>query len=384
MPYNGRDKGKIIYIHWRGAFSVARFDLPGNAKALTRGTGNRLAPRFLCQWDYYKITRFTESRKALLLQAMNKVKFWLISFMILSSFFAFAQKKPTIMILPSDNWCNQRYFMTSFSNQGSTVKIPNYQEAFIEDAELPQVISKVGGVLTELGYSLKDAEREIKSISMKTAEDNVTSNRISGAMLNETPLDILKRRVKSDVIIQIWWKLNKESKGHSASFTLEAFDAYTNKRIATSTGTTKASQKVIPMLLEQAIKENIKPFDEQMSRWYDEQKKNGREITLTVRCWDNWGNDLGTEYDGNELTDCIQDWLTEHTVNGAFNLTDGTETFAQFEQVRIPLLDKQGRAMDARAFATELRKHLQKSPYNITSKVIIRGSGEAIIVLGEK
>lgn len=44
-------------------------------------------------------------------------------------------KKPTIMILPSDNWCNQRYFMTSFSNQGSTVKVPNYQQAFMEDTE---------------------------------------------------------------------------------------------------------------------------------------------------------------------------------------------------------------------------------------------------------
>jgi len=43
------------------------------------------------------------------------------------------------------------------------------------------------------------------------------------------------------------------------------------------------------------VKENIKPFDEQMSRWYDEQKKNGREIVLTVRCWDNWENDLETE-----------------------------------------------------------------------------------------
>ncbi|MFR3187684.1 MAG: hypothetical protein ACLTOV_06720 [Phocaeicola sp.] len=29
------------------------------------------------------------------------------------------------------------------------------------------------------------------------------------------------------------------------------------------------------------MKENIKPFDEQMSHWYDEQKKNGREIVLT-------------------------------------------------------------------------------------------------------
>ena len=121
-----------------------------------------------------------------------------------------------------------------------------------------------------------------------------------------------------------------------------------------------------------------------MSRWYDEQKKNGREIVLTVRCWDSWENDLETEYDGNELTDCIQDWLTQHTVNAAYNLSDGTETFAQFEQVRIPLLDERGRAMDARAFATELRKFLQKPPYNITSKVMMRGLGEAIIILGEK
>lgn len=239
-------------------------------------------------------------------------------------------------------------------------------------------------MLTELGYSLKDAEQEIKSINMRTAEDNVTTSKTSGASLVETPLDVLKRRVKSDIIIQIWWKLNRESKGHSASFTLEAFDAYTNKRIATSTGTTKASDEVIPVLLEQAVKENVKPFDEQMTRWYDDQKKNGRKIALTVRCWDSWENDLETEYDGYELTDCIQDWLAEHTVNGMFNLTDGTETFAQFEQVRIPLFNEKGRAMDARAFATELRCYLQKPPYNITSKVMIRGLGEAILVLGEK
>lgn len=288
------------------------------------------------------------------------------------------------MILPSDNWCNQRYFMTSFSNQGSTVKVPNYQQAFMEDTELPQVISKVGGILTELGYSLKDAEQEIKSIAIKTAENNVTSSKTSGAFLNETPLDILKRKVKSDIIIQIWWKLNREAKGHSASFTLEALDAYTNKRIATSTGTTKASNEVIPVLLEQAVRENIQAFDTQMTRWYEDQQKKGREIVLSVRCWDNWENDLETEYGGNELIDCIQDWLARHTVNGAFNLSDGTETFAQFEQVRIPLTDENGRAMDARAFATELRKFLQKPPYNITSKVIIRGLGEAIIVLGEK
>lgn len=293
-------------------------------------------------------------------------------------------KKPTIMILPSDNWCVQRYFTTDFDNQGTIVRIPNYQQAFQEDTELGQVISKIGGLLTKLGYSLKDAEQELKSIYTKQAEDNVTQSKTSGASFAETPLDILKRKIKSDIIIQIWWKLNRGASGTSASFTLEAFDAYTNKRIATSTGTTKSSTSPIPVLLEQAVKENVKPFDKQMDDWFAEQKQNGREITLNVRCWDNWDKDLETEYGGEELTDCIQAWLKKNCVFGSFNLTDGTETFAQFEQVRIPLYDEKGKAMDARSFATLLRKHLQQPPYNIISKVIIRGLGEATIVLGEK
>ncbi len=313
-------------------------------------------------------------------------KLFIVFTFLISAVLALAQqaKKPTIMILPSDNWCNQRYFMTNFSDQGNMVKVPNYQQAFLEDTELGQVISKVGVVLTSLGYSLKNAEQEIKSLNVKQTEDNVTMSKTSGASLVESPLDILKRRIKSDIVIQIWWKLNRETSGRSASFTLEAFDAYTNKRIATSTGTTKASKDAVPVLLEKAVQKHIKPFDKQMEEWFADQQRNGREITLTVRCWDNWDKDLENKYGGDELTDCVQSWLQKNCVNGAFNLIDGTKSFAQFEQVRIPLLDEKGQAMDARAFATKLRKHLQQPPYNITSKVIIRGLGEAVLILGEK
>ena len=293
-------------------------------------------------------------------------------------------KKPTIMLLPSDNWCAQRYFTQSFDNQGSIEKVSDYQRAFTEDIELPQVISKIGGVLTSMGYGLKDAEMEIKSIKVKQAEDNAMSSKTSSASIAESPLDVLKRRMKSDIVIQLWWNITKDHAGKIVSFSLEAFDSYTNKRIATATGNSKPSTEAIPVALERAVKDNIKEFDKQLDKWYDDQKKNGREIVLTVRCWDDWDNDLETEYDGEELTDCIQQWIRQNTVNSSFNLSDGTESFAQFEQVRIPLKDKNGKAMDARAFATSLRKHQQKAPYNIASKVIIRGLGEAIIILGEK
>lgn len=295
-----------------------------------------------------------------------------------------AQKKPTIMILPSDNWCEMRYFMTTYDNQGTKVKIPDYQLAFQQDTEIGPVISKIGGLLTSLDYSIKDAEQEIRRINLKTAEDNMTFSKTSAANLVESPLDLLKRRIKSDILIQISWHLNKEAMRRSVTFNLEAFDTYTSKRIASSTGTTMASQDPIPVILEQAVKERISEFDSQMTKWYANQQADGREIVLTIRCWDNWENDLETEYDGEELTDCIQDWLKLHTVSGNYNLTDGTETFAQFEQVRIPLFDERGNALDARGFATELRKYLNKPPFNITSKVMQRGLGEAIIVLGEK
>lgn len=294
-----------------------------------------------------------------------------------------AQKKPTIMILPSDHWCDMRYFMTTYDNQGTKVKTPDYQKAFIEDTEIGPVISKIGQVLTDMGYSLKDAEQELKSINTKTAEDNVTMSKTSGASLVESPLDMLKRRIKCDILIQISWNLSRSAGGRSTTFTLEAFDSYTNKRIATSTGSLEGQGPVADLLFA-AVKKNVKPFDKQMDNWFADQKKNGREINLTVRCWDNWENDLETEYEGEELTDCIQSWLRSNCVNGTFNLSDGTESFAQFEQVRIPLEDEKGKTMDARAFATLLRKHLAKPPYNITAKVMQRGLGEAILVLGEK
>ena len=295
-----------------------------------------------------------------------------------------AQKKPTIMILPSDNWCEMRYFMTTYDNQGAKVKIPDYQLAFQQDTEIGPVISKVAGLLTALDYSIKDAEQEIKRINLKTAEDNVTFSKASGATLIESPLDILKRRIKSDVLIQISWQMNREASGRSITFNLEAFDTYTSKRIASSTGTTMASPDPIPVILERAVKDRIAEFDALMVKWYQDQQTHGREIVLTIRCWDNWDNDLETEYDGEELTDCIQDWLKKYCVDGCYNLSDGTETFAQFEQVRIPLLDEKGNALDARGFATQLRKFLNKPPFNITAKVMQRGLGEAILVLGEK
>lgn len=294
-------------------------------------------------------------------------------------------KKPTLMILPSDNWCNQRYFLTDFSNQGVKQKVADYKMAFQEDAELGQVISKIGSLMVDRGFPLKDAEQEIKAIEARTAEDNMSASSTSGAGIAESPLDKLKSHSKSDIILQVWWKINKMPEGKSVSFTLEAFDAYTSKRIAAATGTgSPSATMIVPVLLQKAVQASIKEFAAQLQAHFDDMTANGREVILTLKRWDNWDKNLETEFNGEELNEYISKWVRENAVKGRFSTSGASENKVSYEQVRIPLYDKNGVAIDARQFARGLQKYLKAAPFGIDAKLMTRGLGEAILVLGEK
>jgi hypothetical protein len=290
-------------------------------------------------------------------------------------------KKPTLMVLPSDNWCEQRYFMTEFDNQETKQKVPNYKQAFQEDTELGQVITKLNSLLIRKAFEPKVAEQELKSIEAKTAEDNMTKSVASGAQIYDSQLDKLRKRVKMDIIIQLWWKVNKDK---SVSFTLEAFDAYTNKSIAAQTFNAPPSDDVMPMKLEKAISNSFDPFLGDLQNHFNDMLTNGREILITLKRWDNWDKNFETEINGEELTDYINKWMNENTVSKRFNRTEATENLIIFEQVRIPLYDKNNYPMDAREFAKGLQKYLKASPFNYEVKLMQRGLGEAILILGEK
>ena len=304
---------------------------------------------------------------------------------LMVSFASFGQaKKPTIMILPSDNWCEQRYFMTEFDNQGSKQKVPNYKQAFQEDTELNLVISQIGSLMIDRGFPLKNAEQELKAIEAREAEMNMTSSKTSGSSVSESPLDKLKNKAKADILIQISWKVNKSDVGKSISFEINAYDTYTSKLIASASGTgAPNSQDIVPILIQKAVLEKVDAFNTQLQGHFDDMFKNGREIRLTVRKWDSWENDFETEVEDAELTEHIENWVRDNAVAKRYNL-DASENIMSFEQVRIPLFDESGNPIDARQFARGLQKHLKASPFGYDVKLLTRGLGEAILILGEK
>lgn len=310
----------------------------------------------------------------------------LIAFVLmLISIQGFSQaKKPTLMILPSDLWCIKNGYFDEINNQGTLTKVPNYKKAFQENADLLLVISKINGLMAERGFPLKNAESVLKSLEQDAAEVNVGSSK-DGSGITETPTDRLKRTAKADIIIQLTWTLNQTGPKKSITFNLQGLDSYTSKQIATATGTgTPSFSAEVPVLLEEAVLAHLDNFNNTLQTHFDDMFENGREITLRIRKFDSWSDDLETEFSGKELSVIIEDWMRENCVKARFSTTDATESQMYFEQVRIPLYDANGRAIDARAFCRDLQKMLSAAPYSIVSKLTTKGLGQATLILGSK
>jgi len=293
-------------------------------------------------------------------------------------------KKPTIMIVPSDVWCNQNGYIMTFDNMGTIQKIPDYKTALQSDANLLLVISTINNLMADRGFPLKNLESTLKSIEQRAAEDNMTISK-SGAELAESPLDRLKRTAKADIILQLTWTVNTTGPKKSITFNLQGLDAYTDKQIAGATGTGAPSFSTeIPVLLEEAILSHLDNFNARLQNHFDDLLTNGREVRIDIRVFDDGsGIDLETEFKGYELAEIIDEWMAENTVSGRYNKTDGAHNFIYFEQVRVPLFRPNGAAMDTEYFVRELSRYLRTS-YNINSKVMTRGLGNAVLVIGEK
>ena len=295
-------------------------------------------------------------------------------------------KKPALMVVPSDVWCISNGYYTEVENMGITTKMPNYKQALQENMGLKLAIAKINDLMAEREFPLESLEQMIKNLEQQHMEDNMTTSK-AGNELAESPLDEVARVAKCDIILELSWEVKDFGPKHSISYILEARDAYTAKSIGAAAGTGAQSFSAdVDVLLEEAIVANLDNFNNRLLDHFTEMQTIGREISIDIKVFANnaAGIDLETEFGDEELIDVINDWLQLNTVQGRFTMPYASENIANFTQVRIPVYDERGRAIDANGFAKSLAKYLKKEPYNIPAKVLVKGLGRAVIILGEK
>ena len=281
---------------------------------------------------------------------MKRVLF-VMAVLLLPTMLMAQAKRPTLMVIPADSWCAANGYMKSENGR----QTPDYEKAWQENQDLFSVVAKIGELMTDRGFPLKDMSQSLKNIG----------------------------QVRTDILMEVGWKVNKTGPKQSVTYTLRGVDAYTLKQIAAGSGTGKPSFSAeLPVLIEEAVLERMDNFADQLQAHFDDLLENGREVSVSVRAEN--GIEFGNEYDGEELTDIIDEWMALNTVGHRYNLSNATETMLDFEQVRIALYADNGMALDTRRFVNDLRKKLSAAPYNIPSKIETNGLGKATLILGTK
>lgn len=297
-----------------------------------------------------------------------------------------AQKatKPRVMVRPAEAWCTENGYMQKVENMDMAELVPNYEIALQTNGDLTLVIAKIESLMNDRGFTISNFLQAIRGVKAQAARNSGMTSKSTGSNIAVSFMDEINNQAKADIYFDVYWKVSKTGPKNTVSYTLSAYDTYTYNSIASTSGTGAPSFSAeIPVLVEEAVLSNMDGFLEQLQGYFDDCIENGRAVALEINCFDDGsGLDMESEYGGRELREIIEDWVSDNSVNRAYNLVDDTETTLVFQDVRIPLYDERERPMNAGSYARGLRRLLQS--LQIPVKQGSSTLGRCQLIIGEK
>ena len=291
--------------------------------------------------------------------------------------------KPTIMVIPSDIYMTQKGWVDKNGE-------PDYKKGFRNDNNLRLAIAKIGEIMKNRDFPLVDLEQQMKSLTIETIMNENYEGR-DGDQIQLTLLDEILQSTQPDIVLDLDFTLT-EGRKKTLLYTLRGLDSYTNKLIASSSGTGPGTvNNDITTLVQIAVKDNMDNFCVQLTNHFVKTMEIGREIVIQIKVnSDDVYLDDEYVYDpydmDDELSYIIEEWFYKNSKNGIYRVTSTSSKVMKIEQIRIPILDERGRAVTAKSFISPLRKMLKKEPFNIPAKAkpVKGGLGEAWLIVGNK
>lgn len=319
-----------------------------------------------------------------------------ISFMaLLCTLGAFAQStaeninqpkamKPIIMVVPEKAWCINQGFV----KDGDT-KSPDYEKALLNNDVL-NVITKMGGIMQERGYPLKNLQSALDELKNESAMDLALVSKADGEIV-EDELDQLTRVAQADILVNIAFTRTTYGPRNMVEFRVTSIDAATSKQIGGETGRSSASGAPISALLEESVLGFIDNFTGSIQRHFEDLVANGREGSVIFKiandCPLTFESEVNLNGDTGELNEVIDYWMNEHTVNGSFTQNGKTRNRLSYEQVRFPLFGKgkfgsKPKAINMDGFIKPITQFLSQFGLSVSTTPV--GIGKAYVVLGGK
>ena len=298
----------------------------------------------------------------------------------ISALSLFAQAvQPSLMVFPSDAWCHRNGYEKNLTKaNGKEVRVQEYDKAFVENQDLGPAIVTIGGLMRDRGFELKDLQQELRSQDLETALDNAGDEEFE-----VSAYDQIMASAGPDIALHVTYYTEATGPRVTLFYDLTAYDAYTNKQVATTGLVSYGPVMSAPLqtLIQAALVSSIDAFNAQLMMHFEDMQAKGREISVRINTISGWEDGLETDVDGVELTEVIEEWMSDNCVAGRNHQKTATETSMFYDSARIPLYNEKGKAVQARQWLRGLRNHLKDK--GIPSKVKTRGLGQAQLIIGE-
>lgn len=309
---------------------------------------------------------------------MKRLFLSLLAFATVSSLLAQAVQ-PSLMVFPSRAWCHQNGFeKVVVKSNGKEVRVQEYDKAFIDNKDLGPAVRTIGKMMQDRGFQLVDLEAQLASQELESALDNAGDEDI-----DVSAYDKLLETAGPDIALHINYYTETQGPRVTLFYDLTAFDAYTNKQVA-STGLISYGPVMsapLQTLIQSALLSSIDAFNAQLMQHFMDMQEKGREISVRINTISGWEDGLETEVNGRELTEILEEWMTNNCVAGRNHQKTASETSMYYDSARIPLFNENGKAVQAKQWLNGLRKYLKT--LNVPSKVKTRGLGQAQLIIGE-
>lgn len=256
--------------------------------------------------------------------------------------------QPTIMVVP-------------YKKEGET-----YSRVLQQDFDKRVAIAKVQEGFDKLGFNTIDFEAKLRAVLR--ANDFETDS--------QTSLDKqLIRNSGADIYVTVDMLKNFSSSGNQVSLILKAYETSSAKALASKKGWSgKFRTNQIDRLCGFAVELIMDDFLEMLNNKFNKTTKEGSTIVLNISLLPESDFNMDSEIGADEipLSDLLRMWVKKNAFNNYYHL-QGTVTDAMiFDDIRVPLKDKNGNSYNQNDFAFDFWSYL-KNELKISCKKRIDG-----------
>ena len=273
----------------------------------------------------------------------------LLLFLILScSFFkVFSQNAnlPKIMVIP-------------FTKDGEDLRT-----ILDDDINTRIAIAKVKEGFDSRGFTTVDFVGKLKS-----AKDNQVFT-----MDNQTDIKAKILELSgSDVYIVTETSTKSDVSGSSATVIINGYETATGNSVANKVSNSgKFQTNDIEKLVSKAVEKSMDEFTFMVSDKFNQITKNGRSVLVDFGFSENAVINMTTEIDktGLALSDLLEDWISKNSFNGSYHIQGTTNQKMIFDEVKIPLKDKNSNNYTSTKFALDIFKYLKSLNLDVSKEI---------------